>query len=188
MEYEKAIKEFDQLTSHDDRVKEVYAHFGLAIFNAQILEQQAINLIAFCRLSKNRSLSSDEINTLWDSYDHGNKTLGMLITEIQQQYKLSDEDYAEFKELLKLRNYITHDYFRHNSGIWYAREGMKRVIKDFCSFIDRRKKFDGKLQEYILQFANEFGYTKEKFEEMLVELEKEWSNKTIDDSFKTFKK
>src|ERR1700758_5475198 len=120
MDYKTAIEEFDKLTNDDDRVKEVYAHFGLAIFNAQLLEQQVINLIVFAKHSKNKTMTNEESNSLWNSYDFGNKTLGKLLNEVKQIFNLNDEDFSELKEILRLRNYITHDYFRHNSFIWYG--------------------------------------------------------------------
>ncbi len=188
MTYETAIIELDKLTNDDAKYKEVYAHFGLAVFNAQLLEQQAINLIVFCRLSKDKSLTSQEINALWDSYDFGTKTLGALLNEIQQHYKLTDEDYAEFKELLRLRNYITHDYFRHNSGIWYAEGGFKRIIKDVYDFIEKRKKFDVKLNSYILSYTTALGLTPEMIQKIMDDVELQWQNKVIDDNHNTFHK
>ena len=42
--------------------------------------------------------------------------MGNLIHELKETYKLSESELKELKEILKLRNYIIHDYFKKK--IW----------------------------------------------------------------------
>ena len=46
MDYKTAIEIFDSL-DEDDQIKDIYSHFGLAIYFAQVMEQTAINLREF---------------------------------------------------------------------------------------------------------------------------------------------
>ena len=103
MDYKTAIKTFDTLGS-DEQSKELYAHFGVAIYFSQVLEQQAINMIAMCKHARNEKITEQEIEELWNGYDRGSRTFGILINEVKQLYEISEEDEIELKQLLKLRN------------------------------------------------------------------------------------
>lgn len=124
MNYEEAIDFFETLDD-DNKAKEIYAFFGNAIYFSQVVEQQAINMLAIYKQVTNKLTTKEQVESLWDNYDYGTRTLGVLINEIKQQYELTDEDFLELKKYLKLRNYITHDYYRHNIELFYSESGKK---------------------------------------------------------------
>jgi hypothetical protein len=184
MNYKTAIEIFDKLDS-DDKAKEIYAHFGLAVYFAQVLEQKAINMITFCRKTKSNMTNQEQIDALWNDYDLGSRTFGVLINEIKQLYSLSDKDGKELTDVLKLRNYIAHDYFRFNTELFYSDSGQKRMIKDFIEFQERANSLDNILQQYLKVFCIELGLTDERIDTILEQTKKEWEKKIITDEHKT---
>jgi F0F1-type ATP synthase beta subunit len=188
MDYKTAVQEFDSLSDDDSKTKEVYAHFGLTIFLCQLIEQQAINMIAILRQVKGKIISHQEVNVLWNEYDYGTKTFGNLINEIKQLYELTEKDKIELKEILRLRNYFAHDYFRFNNELFYSDSGKKRMIRDFIEFKDRVRTLDGKLSQYTLQYTEKVGMTDEAIKKLVHEMTEEWEKKEIDDNHSTFKK
>jgi len=187
MNYETAIKIFDQLDD-DEKVKDVYAHFGAAIYYAQVLEQQAINMIA-CSIQVNNKMNSiEEINSLWNRYDFGIKTLGSLINEIKTLYNISENDAETFKKVLKLRNYLTHDYFRFNTELFYNDSGMKRMIKDFIDFKDQAIFIDKKFINYLKKYTIKIGLTDEKIADMMEMNKKAWEKFVINEDHATILK
>jgi hypothetical protein len=187
VEYKTAIEIYDKLNA-DDKTKEIYAHFGLAVFLAQSIEQQSINMIAICRQAKGNIKTFDQVNALWDNYHLGSRTLGVLINEIKQLYNLSNEDTIELGEVLKLRNYITHDYFRFNSELFYSDSGQKRMIKDFIDFQDRIQLLDSKLIDYTTVYIKKIGLTDEKIIEIFEQSKKEWKERIITENYNTITK
>ncbi len=188
MDYEIAIEQFDALDDDDSRTKEVYAHFGLTIFLCQLIEQQSINMIAILRQVTGKIVSQQEVTALWDGYDFGTKTLGNLINEIKQLYQLTDDDQKELKEILKLRNYYAHDYFRFNNELFFSDSGKKRMIKDFVDFKTRVRALDKKLIEYMRHYREKAGMTDEALDNLVKEMRDEWEKKEIDSNHSTFKK
>lgn len=184
MDYKTAIEIFDTL-AEDDKAKEIYAHFGLAVFITQCLEQQAINMIAICRQAKQKLKTQEQVDSLWDNYDLGSRTLGVLINEIKQLYNLTEQDTIELGEVLRLRNYIAHDYFRFNAELFYTDSGQKRMIKDFVEFRDRAKLLDSKLINYAKTYIDKVGLTDKRIQEIYKQTKKEWQQKIITDEHKT---
>jgi hypothetical protein len=169
MDYNIAIEEFEQLDD-DQKAKTIYAHFGLAVYIAQVLEQQAINMIVVSKQSKKKFNSRDQVDELWNNYYFGSRTFGILVNEITQNYQLSESDNFELKALLKLRNHIAHDYFRLNSELFFSESGQRRMIKDFVEFRSRAKSMDSILKDYMKVYTDKIGLTDEKINEMLEQM------------------
>lgn len=187
MEYNTAIEIFDNLND-DEKVREIYAHFGLAVFLAQTIEQQFINMIAIYRQAKRNIKTLEQVNALWDNYHLGSRTMGVLLNEIKQLYNLSKDDSNELGKVLKLRNYIAHDYFRFNAELFYSDSGKKRMIKDFIEFQDRAQLLDRKLIDYTEMYIKQIGLTDEKIFEIFEKSKKEWQEKIITENYDTLVK
>lgn len=184
MDYDTAIEIFDTL-DEDYKVKEIYAHFGLAVSIAQNLEQQMINMIAIYKQATHKIKNQEQIDSLWDNYHLGSRTFGVLINEVKQLYNLTEQDILELREVLRLRNYITHDYFRLNSGLSFSESGQKRMIKDFIEFQNRARLLDDKLINYTKVYTDKIGLKEEKIQEIFEKMKIEWQQKLITDEHKT---
>ena len=93
--------EFD-LFNEDEQCREVYAKFGLAIYFAQVIEYGVLNLIICIRATQKRIFTLDDYDSLFSI--GMSKTMGQLINEIKNEYKFSDYEYKELKDILKQRN------------------------------------------------------------------------------------
>lgn len=184
MDYNTAIEYFDNLTD-TDKAKEQFAHFGRAVFYAQVLEQQIINMIVIHKQLAGQLINQKDIISLWDSYDLGTKTLGILVNELSHIYKVSEEDLTELRSLVKLRNYIVHDYFRFNDNLMLSGSGQRRTIGDFIEFCSRVKLLDTKLMEYAKTYNEKNGLTEHKIGLLIEEVKKEWEKKIISEDYET---
>ena len=187
MTYEEAITDFDRL-NEDDKVKEVYAHFGLAVYYAQVLEQQSINMIAANKQCEGNIIDEKGVEALWDEYDLGSRTFGKLIFELKSLYNFSEEDQRELKVVLKLRNYIAHNYFRINAELFYSNSGQKRMIKDFIEFQQKAGNLDKKLIKYLRVYTDKIGLTQEQIEKIMEQTKKTWSEKIVNEDYVTITK
>ncbi len=64
MTYDESVEGFERLSA-SDKAKEVFAHFGLAIFHAQVIEQQLINMLIIVNCFKTKFRSEDEYFRMW---------------------------------------------------------------------------------------------------------------------------
>lgn len=64
----------------NDLVRDVYAHFGLALYNAQVLEHGLANAMAFAAMASNRLSTVED----YDAFlaQRFERTLGTLIKEL----------------------------------------------------------------------------------------------------------
>lgn len=164
------------------------AHFGRAIYYAQLIEQQCVNMLAIHELDSSDIKNDEQYQALWDKYDFSKKTLGIKAIEIQKAFSLTDEIISEIKEVVDYRNFLTHNYFRFNDVLMFSESGKIRMIQDFYNFTIRAKKLDVCLESYLESHNQKFGFSQEKLKTMLEKVKKQWQEKTIDNSFDTFKK
>lgn len=164
------------------------AHFGRAIYYAQLIEQQCVNMLAINELANSEINSDEQYQALWDKYDLSKKTLGGMSLEIQKAFSVTDEIKTEIKEVVDYRNFLTHNYFRFNDVLMFSESGKIKMIKDFYNFTIKAKKLDKVLESYLEDHNKNFGFSQEKLQTMMERVKEQWQEKTIDDSFNTFKK
>ncbi len=184
MTQEEAIEYFDTL-SDDDKFKEVYAHFGVAVYYAQVLEQQTINVIFLNQLIARKPKDNLEVNKIVDEYDLGRRTLGQLINEVKALVKMTEREKEELKDLLRIRNYISHNYFRFHIELFYSDAGKKRMIKDFISFRDRANSMDKTLLDYGELYRLQLGVSDEIINEEFEKFQAGLNEQALDEVYKT---
>jgi len=97
-------------TPEDEQVRDVFAHFGLAAYCAQLFEKGLCNFLVVYKML------TGELVTLAD-FDAAErkvhrKTLGMLLKDIRPLVTFSDPDGEKLlDDAVVKRNYLQHDYF-----------------------------------------------------------------------------
>ena len=66
----------------DDLTRDTYAHFGLAIFQAQILETEIVTSMVIARLPKKTLIGRQKISAFMDQ--QSTYTLGKLLRELKK--------------------------------------------------------------------------------------------------------
>lgn len=161
----------------DEQHKEVYAYFGLAVYNAQVLEHQLINMLILMKVANKEKVSIAEIDNLFDRYFL--KTMGQLFHELVKTYTLSENEKIELREVLRSRNYIVHDYFKEKIWLIVTQKGRESIIKELISFNNGLKKMDKRLVELATRYYKKVGITEEiinrEFEKLKYKAEKCYS-------------
>jgi hypothetical protein len=119
----------------DEQHKEVYAHFGLAIFMAQVLEHAIVNALVCCDLIPNRrghALSQQEWSVEVDRFMDGQfeNTMGRLIKALKDAMVLPQDLVDHLDESLRRRNFLIHSYFRERDVVWLTEEGRLLMINE----------------------------------------------------------
>ncbi|WP_242824881.1 MULTISPECIES: hypothetical protein [unclassified Dehalobacter] len=145
--------------NENEHSKELYAYFGLAVFHAQVLEHQLVNMIVLMKSLQEEKITSNYIEALFSR--KLSNTMGQLINEIKQMFNLEDDEIMQLKTILEKRNFIIHDYFKERISLAYSKDGRDSMIIELIDFIEQANKIDKKLERYTDDMSAKLGITKE---------------------------
>jgi hypothetical protein len=167
-ELDEILAEFESL-DENYQTKEVYAHFGAAMYYAQTLEQLLSNMIVFSKIDDGTPKMQEEIDAIFNEYEpsqSNKRTLGKLINEIKVAYSLDTDEENELARLLKARNFLIHDYFKLNIGFFMYKDGMINMIKDFHNFKNSVEIMNSKLEDKYATHLKNLSLTKEQIHQL----------------------
>ena len=98
-----------QIDPELEQNREVYARFGLAMYQAQCLERQLAMILATKYGPDPTRISRKEFKSVFD--DLFSKSLGQLVRKITKLSALSEDEEKRLKEALETRNWLAHRYF-----------------------------------------------------------------------------
>src|SRR5881409_3407281 len=100
--------------------REDYAHAGLTLQMAQILEHAIVNsmiVLALVPKSKGKVATVDEWYQQHDAYQEMQfaQTLGRLVGAVRAVATMSDELVADLQDCTDMRNYLAQHFFRERT-------------------------------------------------------------------------
>lgn len=111
-----------------------------------------------------------------------------MAVELRKTFSISEDLIDELKEVIRYRNFLTHNYFRFNDILMSSEDGKLRMIKDFYDFTVRIKKLDVVLNAYLNDYEKKYGVTEVRLSNLIKQRKEEWKGKKIDENFDTFRK
>ncbi len=160
--------EMEQLDLESEQIKEVYARFGLAIYQAQCLERQLAILLSTEYSPGPKKMTRDQYDELLQL--HFQKTLGSLITYLRKSVDIPNDLESILTDALKKRNWLVHHYFWEKAGQFMTESGRIRMIQELqglAFFFDR---IDKLLTEISHKWCEQHGITEEMVQKQLEEL------------------
>lgn len=126
------IMENDPLS---EQVKEIYANFGLAIYQAQCLEHGLVNALVFLDLIPNRrklAKSAEEWAELVDSFMDSKfeLTLGRMIRALKEVTVVDPDLQDNLSTALSKRNWLAHSYFRERAEAFLTESGREAMLAE----------------------------------------------------------
>lgn len=118
--------------NEDEHYKEIYAHFGLAAFKAQCLEEELINFLSLYGLASNRPLSREDVRAMFEN--HEKLTLGRLLKSALAKVKFAEDIQQTLLQALSKRNELTHGYFANRIELFQTTEDRDKLIKELQDF------------------------------------------------------
>ena len=91
------------------QIREVYAYFGLAMYQAQCLERQLAMILATKYGPGPTRITSREFDALLERLFR--RTLGHLVNEIGALVEVSEDEKEQLRDALSKRNWLAHHYF-----------------------------------------------------------------------------
>ena len=115
----------------NDLVRDVYAHFGLAIYKAQVLEHGLANAMTYASKVAGRLPTLDEYDAFLESKFE--KTLGALINDLKGHVCVDPGLQGTLSTALKKRNWLAHHYFRERPQTFMSDRGCATMIAELES-------------------------------------------------------
>lgn len=164
-----------------EHVKEVFAHFGRAYYEAGVLETGlAIALMQIDFLSRvrdqylaDRGKSFDRIQyeaefDLFMENQHA-QTLGNLIKRVSELPELSDDLKEKLRDAKKRRDFLGHHYFRERAVEFSNRIGRDKMIAELHNDGDMFEAIDRDLYAELAPVRVKLGMSGEKFQKYLAQ-------------------
>jgi len=152
----------------NEHVKEVYAHYGLALYQVQCVERALCILLASEKAPNVKSITKYDydniLNTLFKN------TLGGLIRKMQKDIKITDDFEKNIEKALEKRNWLTHNYFWERAGHFMTPEGRNFMLKELQEISSFFECLDNYLVKIIDEWAKKNSLTTEFLEKQMTKL------------------
>lgn len=148
-----------------DDPKEVYAFFGLAMYNANLLEASLVNLAVALNLDKSKVITQELFEAVFGEMEA--KTLGQLLKATQKLAAIPPELEPVLKCALVKRNFLAHGFFRANAEEIINEAGRRTMIKELSSMIELFRQADELLTPVYMALWEKYGVTEKFIQEEL---------------------
>ena len=166
-----AESDTDDTDLESREIKEVFAHFGMAIFHGQGVERQIAILLATKHGPGLRNITRDQFDDLLTT--QFDKTLGKLISNIRSVMMVPEDLSWDLKAALNKRNWLAHDYFWERAVQFMTTKGPAGMIGDLRTPGESFDRLDGQLIQITYEWADANGLTREMVQEELGRLVEE---------------
>ena len=149
-----------------EEVKDIYANFGLAIYQAQCLEHALVNALVFLdhipnkrRFAKSASEWADSLDSFMESkFEH---TLGRMIRELGTVTTVDAGLQDLLSQALKRRNWLAHGYFKDRASDFLTVKGRAKMRSELEESQELLANADAALEIAIKPARERIGLTDE---------------------------
>jgi hypothetical protein len=146
------IEDIDPESWH---TRQVFAKFGLALYQGQVLEHEIVNLIVWSGISAGTYRSPDEMRTA--DGEMFKKTMGTLKTVLLSRRIDLSHLQNDLIKAVDLRNFLAHKYFRERAAAFTTHDGRERMIAELDSAVVFFEQVDADLTPLTRKVVESFG-------------------------------
>ena len=141
----------EQLDPVSYQVREVYARYGLAMYQAQCVERQLAILLASEYRPDPPKITRYQYEQLLES--HFERTLGALLRQLEKSISLPTDFENTLRVALGKRNWLAHRYFWERAGHFMSEKGRDKMLLELQEAIDYFENLDTKLTDIADSWA-----------------------------------
>lgn len=160
-------------------IRDVFAHYGLAMYLAQCLEHGIVLALVYTRLLPRERSRAEAVGTIsaaefekhFDVFmdEQFELTMGGLISRLQTTTKLPTSFKAELKKTRELRNFLAHRYFRERAEDFISNSGRISMLAELQEAQRMFERADEQLKTAASNFAHIAGVDLTKQEQRVAE-------------------
>jgi hypothetical protein len=148
----------EDIEPEDWLIREVFAHFGAAIYHSQVLEHGIVNLVVWSGLRDGSYRAFEETETA--NAELFRQTMGSVMKILLSRRP----DVGHLDDLLiravRLRNFLAHKYFRQRAAAFMTEAGQNQMIGELEKTTAFFKEVDAKLSLLTRQIIEVMGINK----------------------------
>lgn len=141
----------------NDIVRDTYAHYGLAMYQAQVLEHGIVNAMVYARLPDRHRITRGEIDAFMGRQFE--RTLGALLRELEKYVPACPALAADLASALRMRNRLAHEYFRERALTFMTNEGCLTMIQELQGCQAVFSDVARRLNDLVRPIGERFGVT-----------------------------
>ena len=145
--------------TRDDLVRDTYAHFGLAIYKAQVLEHGIVNAMVIARMPERGKVTRQDIDAFMGQ--QFKSTLGRLLREMRKITVVPDNLGNVLEQALARRNWLVHNYFGERAEEFVTDPGCHRMIAELESAQELFDQASQSVDLLVRPIRERFGLTDE---------------------------
>jgi hypothetical protein len=145
----------EEITPEGWHNREVYAKFGLAVYEGQVLEHEIVNLIIWSGIGLGVYRTREETEAA--DVELFRKTMGTLKKELLSRRIDLGHLEDELIRAVTLRNFLAHRYFRERAAAFMSEEGRDQMIQELDRAAEFFGEMDAKLTPFTLKMVEKFG-------------------------------
>ncbi|MGH8588924.1 MAG: hypothetical protein ACREXX_06170 [Gammaproteobacteria bacterium] len=158
----------------DHHVRDVYAHFGLALYLAQVLEHGLANALVFAQLLPQRAgrpIPRAQFVAEFDAFlgKQFEQTLGKLIGGLRKATAVPPDLESLLRSALQQRNFLSHHFFRDRAQVFMSRSGRNQMIEELKRAQQLFEAADSKLTEVATPLRERYGLSDERLQPFMEE-------------------
>jgi hypothetical protein len=139
--------------------REIFAHYGLAMYHAQCVEKSLAILVSSVFNKEFYKSAPDRRETIQDEVF--SKTIGRLLNRLKQQITIPPNLEKTLAESLKKRNWLAHDYFWERAGHMLTPRGKEKMIEELTILSEFFSKLDAHLTKISEKWLKKIGISEE---------------------------
>ncbi len=148
----------------DEECKEIYAYFGLAIYQAQCVEQSIIQLITVLDFFEEKANNITTKEKWVEDYDRfideqTKKTMGWLISHLKKLNYIDENTENNLIDVLKKRNWLAHSYFPDRALEFLSKKGRHRMKGELEECIELFKNIQSLLNPITYSLMKKYDLT-----------------------------
>lgn len=146
-----------------DDPKEVFAFFGLAYYQAAVLEHGVLNLAVAMRAKGVPGITGGDVERLYESFDKS--TFGKVIKAAKEKADIPSDLEADLALALEKRNYLAHRFFVVHDLDFMTPSGRRTMIDELIEILEHLQSVDRRMDDIWMNAWESFGITKEWIEQ-----------------------
>jgi hypothetical protein len=158
-----------------DQTRDVYAHFGLAVYLAQCLEQSIfLHLMFVDHFPKaiSKHWSREEWAAAFDSFESRelSQTLGKLIRRLKEAGQPTESIRTRLEDALRKRNWLVHGYFSDRATHFFSERGRSSMIEELQAAQAVFRHAAHEIDSVTRPIAHKYGLTDHVWDEMMKQM------------------
>ena len=143
--------------------KEVFAFFGLAYYQAAVLEHGVLNLAVAMLAKRVPGITAGDVERLYESF--AKSTFGQVINAAKAKFDIPSGLEADLALVLERRNYLAHRFFVVHDIDFMKPSGRRKMIDELIQILEHFQSVDMRMDEIWIRAWESFGITKEWIEQ-----------------------